>query len=218
MNLNIFTQKGLSEFGFYTGAIDGVMGPLTQLAITDMLTKISKVFNDKKYVSSGDYELIGIRMDDAYTNQFTDWGVIVHGNSLSMFPMSSKPGAQYFLNEQYIDSVKGCACLVEGQYPHVWRLSNTGWSKMPFLAQVAPVTVYRDSDRDYMLDRVGMNTGMFGINFHSWAGFFMNFVQNLSAGCQVTQADVHDMIWPYIELMAKSGDITYTLLHFNDFK
>lgn len=218
MTLNQHTQTFLKIMGLYSGGIDGAMGPLSQQAISDMMNLIASAFANQRYSLDKDYNLIGVRASDLYTNKFTDWGVITHGNSLSAFPMSTKPGSKYFLNKQYIDSVKGCACLKEGQYSRVWVEMNNGWSGMPYLMQTRDVTVYRDSDMDYAIDTDHESTGLFGINFHSWTSFTANFVQNLSAGCQVIQADVHKDIWPYIHEMSKHGSITYTLLKLDDFK
>jgi hypothetical protein len=77
-------------------------------------------------------------------------------------------------------NVDGTAILCEGQHRGMWSLGlHRG---VPALVQVGVVKVYRDKDRDTILDMdpKTVDTGLFGINFHGGTG------SRASAGCQVT--------------------------------
>lgn len=95
------------------------------------------------------------------------------------------PGRYYLLN---LLNPKGTAVLKEGQYVDCWTIGiHNGYTA---LVQCRPVTVYRDSNRDTIINEVPgtEDTGLFGINIHH-AGktFIAKFIQNFSAGCQVWQ-------------------------------
>ena len=85
------------------------------------------------------------------------------------------------------------------------------------------VSVYRDSDRDVILDKnnATIETGFFGINIHRASSRgSTKLVNSYSAGCQVLQ-DVADF-YQLMRLCETSAGIygnkfTYTLLEEKDF-
>lgn len=97
------------------------------------------------------------------------------------FKLTTLPGAHYLSN---LLNPKGTAILAPGQY----RYKLGSHRGKPALVQAAPVTVYRDKNRDQNFDLVDPETGYFGINIHR-AGRFSHFVNSWSAGCQVFQRE-----------------------------
>lgn len=207
--INHHTQQACNYLLTAQIGVDGIIGNESMRSINLLLAKLRR-----KFVAEGwewkEQNFIAIRMDDNYTNQFTDWGIITKNESLIAFPMSTKPGWGYVKNKQYIAGKKGVACLAPGQYVNMWERGKSSWTGKPYLQQITPVVVYRDPDMDDEVDKDLSEKGLFGINFHSWKNFLSTLVGKLSAGCQVVKSDILDMIWPYIP----EGKITYTLINF----
>lgn len=126
------------------------------------------------------------------------------------FPITTLPGEHYL---RKLLNPRGTAILAPGQYVNAYAL---GLHKgKPALVQVAPVTVYRDGNRDQNFDLVNPESGMFGINIHR-AGKFSNFVNSWSAGCQVFRRE-SDFEF-FLDLCRGSRDpwrFTYTLIETN---
>jgi len=155
-------------------------------------------------------------MSDEYTNQFTDWGLICFGEATYLFPISTKPGSSYQKNDAYVAQVGGCACLLPAQYKGMWSYRPAGgWSGDAYLMQVGPCTVYRDKSEGPVIDKSITETGLFGINFHSWKGDNATTVDNLSAGCQVMDEIYLEDVMPLLKQI--QGNIDYTLIEFADF-
>lgn len=226
-----YLQKACNQLLKDTLVVDGVKGALTTIAEIKLQEKLIQLFMSKSYRLE-ELNLVGIRMSDTYTNKFSDW-CIVFSNSpvyekkiVSIIPISTLPGVYgvgAIMNPQWIAGKFGTAVLKEGQYYNVYRLYNTqrGWSGAPYLMQEGnKVTVYRDGNRTWSLDRVEEHSGYFGINFHTWKGYGAEIVNNLSLGCQVTkQSDMNLIVPTFIEMTNNDQDrlITYTLLHATDF-
>lgn len=86
--------------------------------------------------------------------------------------------------------VEGTAILKAGQHRGAWTL-GLHKGERPALVQSAPVTVWRDADRQADLDigpGIPEQTGSFGINIHR-AGAGSTVVDKWSAGCQVFARD-----------------------------
>lgn len=212
--LNHYTQECCNAILKTQLDPDGVIGSKSSAVIKELYTKIRMEFNKLGY-EWHHMNFLAVRMDDKYTNQFTDWGIITKGESVICFPMSTKPGWSYVKNKQYIAEKKGVAVLKEGNYPNMWVKGKTAWTGKPYLQQKANCIVYRDTDMDEEIDRMLYFSGNFGINYHTWKNFVSTLIQNLSAGCQVDKSDIHDMVWPYIELAleCQGGDLDFTLIH-----
>lgn len=215
--INHYTQEGLNALIGSKLDPDGIIGKKSTEELKRLYTRLQQYFIRNEY-RWGKYNVIGIRMSDEYTNKFTDWLIFTKNESLIMIPFSTKPGWSYVKNKQYIEDKKGCAVLKEGQYKDFWALGKTGWTGKKYLQQVGKCDIYRDADLDGFIDRENVFTGNYGINFHSWKGFIGTFIQNLSAGCQVTQSQVHDLIFPYLEMaLAEDSLLDYTLIHIDQF-
>lgn len=155
------------------------MTNLTYQELKAIMRKLGFVwFGSRAY----DMNVIGIRKNNPHAGKFDDWMYWAYIDTLGFervfsMPLTTDPMKYYLQNPC---NVKGCAILKPGQWRGMWtRGLHRG--KQTALIQVKPVTVYRDTNRDDILDVTGKeDTGLFGINFHTGDG------QTASAGCQVT--------------------------------
>ena len=170
----------------------------------DLLNGLKAYFEQQQYQWL-DQQIIGFRMDDDYTDEFTDWIIALKTDEIIAVQASTKAGS-YWLEKQAV------ATLKEGQYKGMWRIGTTSWSGDKYLQQVQPCEVYRDGSKLGHIDRDSeVQTGLFGINEHSWRGFGEgNKVGNLSEGCQVCDELENDALWTIIKTF--KGDIDYTLI------
>ena len=173
-----------------------------------------------------DLNLVGVRSSDLQANTFNDWLTVSHRRDSGVwafyaFQATTDPGLYWRENP---DNVSGVAMVVPNQYPQLWRL-GLHQGKYPALVQNADVTVYRDNDRDKLLqpNAAKTETGKFGINCHraNPDGASQN-VDKWSAGCQVL-ADSDDFGFLYAlcqrQIALKKGlTFTYTLLTEADVK
>lgn len=223
------TQRGINSALNLGIDDDGIIGTETTLAKEVFYNWLRQKFADNNYMWNQNYNLIGIRTDDVYTNKFTDIGVITIANDFICFPISTKPGIGKVLNPPTVAGVKGVAVMKEGQYVDLYEYNGAWWSGMPFLLQKGSVIAYRDSDLNTTITRTVEQSDndlgyRFSLNFHSyqnaswkWNIDILSYLRadktysNLSEGCQVTQALYMDLIDKYFKNMGKK--ITYTLLH-----
>jgi len=186
-----------------------------------MRSKNYLVFGDQ---SKGGYDLniFGIRTLDNRANTFNDViGVMYLFNdrwNCFMFPATTDPGVYY---REHPMNVNGTAILVPGQYRGAFKLGlHSGY---PALVQKSPLKVYRDNNKDEVLDLDpdSIQEGMFGINLHhAGSSQASTVVDKWSAGCQVV-ADPFQHQFLY-SLAKKSSSLfgdgfTYTLLEEADF-
>ena len=180
----------------------------------------------------------GIRSADRTSNAFNDavyvfWlDVDINLWQLVRFTATTDPGLYW--REQPMHQM-GTAILKTGQYEGCWKMGkHNGYEA---LVQCKPVVVYRDNNRDNILDIAGENVdvhaGVFGINIHR-ANINGRSVQvdKWSAGCQVLQNQKkhhsvdgrefnHD--WDYLVYLLRASAaiyneyFTYTLVDENDF-
>ncbi|WP_444901697.1 hypothetical protein ACJJIG_21205 [Microbulbifer sp. SSSA007] len=142
-----------------------------------------------RFFDEGDFNLnlIGIRTADNQSNSFNDhfavaWRFDGVPHCL-VFPATTDPGT--FWRENPINT-DGTAILVPGQYPGLWQLGlHRGQYRA--LVQRKPARVYRDNNRDSVIDMdAPIDDGLFGINCHRASGTRESLrVDKWSAGCQV---------------------------------
>lgn len=178
------------------------------------------VFSDSR---GYDLNLFGVRTENNDANAFNDLvGVLYLQNrqwNLFTFPATTDPGVYWRRNPMNVD---GTAILKPGQYRGSHQLGKHR-GQYDALVQVAPVTVYRDGDRDDALDTIGgTQTGLFGINIHRASSVDPSTqVGKWSAGCQVLADPRH---YDFLMAMAHKaasiyGDrFSYTLLTESDFQ
>ena len=227
-----------------TGFIGNVAGkPLTasdKLVQTTEDPPLITILRNKGYTvyEDGSINTIGVRAENRTADSFDD---IVHliwykdgtWNDIA-FQVTTDPGTSvltslkgpYFMQQ-------GTAQLKEGQYIDGWKFGKHGARKAKdgkpakpgykALVQRGPgykkITVYRDNNRDNILDWEssggGTQTGGFGINIHR-AGKNSQQVSNWSAGCQVFQT--HSDFAKAMGIWESTGQtsFTYTLLLWSD--
>jgi len=174
-------------------------------------------FDDNKKLN---LNLVGVRRNNAGTNKFDDFMVVLYkcedlSRMCKVYPITTDPGEHWLkspINPQ------GTAVLVPGQYRSAWKLGKHQ-NKYQALVQQRPVKVWRDNNKDEVIDYQGFDTikeGYFGINIHRSNPYNKSFLVNKwSAGCQVFQSagDYKE----FISLCKKSANLygnsfTYTLL------
>ena len=95
---------------------------------------------------------------------------------------TTEPG-HYYTNKPM--NPLGAARIKFGQYT-AWRVGMHGGSdRHEALVQVAPVSVHRDYNRDFMRTGDRITTGLYGINQHWGYDAGVNNIANASAGCLV---------------------------------
>lgn len=171
------------------------------------------------YFTKGDYNvnLIGVRSKESVLqeNKFDDAIALIYSvgpmNHRDVYRATTDPGLSYMKNPII---VKGCAIVVPGQYRKLFKLGKHQ-GKYEALVQANPIKVYRDDNRDSVLDfnPDKIEEGMFGINLHK-AGTSSNLIDKWSAGCQVFK--VSQDFAKALAIIKKSirlyGDyVTYTL-------
>lgn len=135
----------------------------------------------------------GIRSKDKRSNTFNDTICLFWKNTdsdewrLVSFDATTDPGMYWRNNPMH---QMGTAILKPGQYEGCWKIGkHKGYEA---LVQNKAVIVYRDNNRDNILDIEGPNVnvfaGVFGINIHrANANGRSVQVDKWSAGCQVLQ-------------------------------
>jgi hypothetical protein len=180
----------------------------TILLYTIMKNKGYKFFTKGKY----NINIIGIRKDNIHTNSFDDELHLIYRDELSIvhkiYKVTTDPGFFYLENPM---RVSGTAILCPGQYSGA-------------LCQRGIVKVYRDSNKDLVLDKDAetIHEGYFGINIHrSNSSRESTNVDKWSAGCQVFSdpksfSDFMDIVKKSSEIYGNS--FTYTLLKEEDLR
>ena len=170
------------------------------------------------FFDHGDYNLnlIGLRTNDQRSELFNDWLIVAYRQNdypqMLAFPITTDPGLYYRENPC---NVKGAAIVVPGHYPKLWQIGKHK-GQYDALVQHGSITVYRDNNRDTVLDCDALTAveGGFGINLHK-AGYSSKVVGKWSAGCQVFQQSAD---FDYFMALARrsaiswGGQFSYTLL------
>lgn len=168
---------------------------------------------------AGSYNLniIGVRTRHNGTNKFDDELHVVYKDHRGAwvdlsFPCTTDPGLYYL---QQPMNVNGTAILKPGQYRGSHKI-GLHRGRYAALVQARPVSVYRDRNRDAVLDMEAdtVRSGNYGINIHH-AGADSKLVDRWSAGCTVV-ANLQD--WEiFMAIVRRSADMygerfTYTLI------
>ncbi|QDP48301.1 MAG: hypothetical protein Unbinned4944contig1000_25 [Prokaryotic dsDNA virus sp.] len=183
----------------------------------DVLTRLEE---EGHYVfEAGAYNLniIGVRTPPGEVNTFDDELHVVYrderGKWIDLcFPCTTDPGLYWLKNPI---RRAGTAILKPGQYRGSHKI-GLHRGRYTALVQRKPVTVYRDRNRNAVLD-MDQNTeqeGIYGINIHH-AGHDSHRVDKWSAGCTVI-ANLND--WEiFMAVVRRAAEIwgdrfTYTLV------
>jgi len=170
--------------------------------------------------------LVGVRRDNEGTNTFDDYLLVLYREEdlavINKYEITTDPGKYWLENPT---NPKGTAVLKPGQYRSTWQLGKHQ-GKYEALVQRKPVQVYRDNNKDDVIDYDSMTTmideGYFGINIHRSNPYDQSYVINKwSAGCQVFKK-IEDYN-KFMELCKDSAKIygngfTYTLITEKDLR
>lgn len=162
----------------------------------------------------------GIRSKDIDINYYNDVIIIFYNDSINswyidIYDATTKPGSYYLQNPL---NEKGCAILKEGFYRGLWKIGlHKGYTA---LIQANPCTVYRDNNKDNIIDKdIPTETGMFSIDLHRASAWKVEDEVGLySAGCQVIK-DVNEFnihILPLVKKAIGNGTTSYALINETD--
>jgi len=154
MNNTSRLQKFLNTTLSAQLVVDGVCGPKTKSAIGQWMMKRQQIYKQKSYQLQIPLELIGIRMNDQFTNLADDYLILMLNQRIeAIVSANTKAGSFWVLNPISYGGLSGTAVLLEGQYINTWtwqRNSRFGFESEE-LWQTKPVTVFRDWNRNNLL-------------------------------------------------------------------
>jgi len=162
--------------------------------------------------------IVGIRSTEDATDKFDDKFYLFEGEKfLHVTTGTTNPGAPV-LQGGFLKYNNAGAAVVKSNawYYDVWSY-GLHMGKMPALRQVAPITVYRDGDKDGKAEEIGAPiTGLYGINFHAatYNNLFRGVQENIgewSAGCQVVNNKQEHLQW--IDSLKSQPRVSYVLLN-----
>ena len=164
--------------------------------------------------------IVGIRTPDDSANTFNDGLVVAYKDehgwiTRGPWKWTTDPGTYYRLRPM---NVEGTAIMCPGQYRGAYQIGlHRG---RPALRQVGPVRIWRDNNRDAILDMdpATVDTGRYAMNIHRSSSTESTVVDRWSAGCQVAARST-DMDC-LLSLCRKSAELygprfTYTLIEAN---
>ena len=170
-----------------------------------------------------DLNIVGIRNSHSHSNTFDDLITVsyVTGSiwAYFTFPATTDPGLFFRLNPC---NVAGTAILCPGQFRKAFRIGTH--KDYEALVQNKPLPVYRDNNKDSILNDVGTTpfTGYHHINIHRASNVSPSrIVDRWSAGCQVFSDPIHFLF--FMNLCRKSArmygpEFTYTLIEDSDLR
>ena len=190
---------------------------------------VKEIFRNKGYKffttdKPFNVNIIGVRAFNVKSNSFDDTLMLIFSDRQGkvhniQFDITTDPGL-YYLNHPM--NYKGTAIVVPNQYRGLWKIRKHQ-GKYLALGQKSDVEVYRDGNRDNVLDydRSTIEKGIFGINLHHSNYYTQStVVEKWSAGCQVFKR-VKDFNYAMrlFKLASKyyGNSFTYTLLEEKDF-
>ncbi|MFZ5479059.1 MAG: hypothetical protein ACOZNI_19970 [Myxococcota bacterium] len=189
------------------------MDPLTAIN----LLRATCAASGYAFFEDGDFDLnlFGLRSTRPFDNTFDDTFVVAYKDGgawqLRRWAFTSDPGKAAILNPQNKD---GCAILIPNQYRGAYHFgAHKGQYRC--LVPKSTLPVWRDNDRDALLERGGPVHAGYFIQVHH-AGPDSKFVDNWSEGCQVFKriAEFEEFLALCDRQAARGpgwGSFTYTL-------
>jgi hypothetical protein len=188
--------------------VDGIVG---QRTLTALHQYVKANLEKRKWVMPKD-GLVWIRTDKNLTNTFDDFvAVYKSGLPVMALPCSTTAGDYYVFNPLTVGGITGTAIACEQQIVGAHQFVTAAnwkflWLNAPYFMQVLPITIYRDGNKNRLIDVFIKMFGLFGINFHR--GGIAAFINGWSAGCLVVQ----DIYWFEVcKLFTNGQRIDFTL-------
>ena len=145
-------QQYLNRFGCNL-VVDGIIGSKTKIEL-------------KKYVFNQTKGITWVRCDKKLTNTFDDFAVLwVNGEVAEVFPCSTTAGKHYIQNPITYGGVTGTA-IAAAQFvrgSHQFKTSSNWkslWLGMPYFQQIKPIQIFRDGNKDAVLDEKVIQKGL----------------------------------------------------------
>lgn len=202
-------QTILKDKGYYSGNVDGIVGPLTLNATKQFITDLISI---RKW-QQPQTEFVWLRLTQDFDNKFSDVCVRFNRTVADMIlPCSTKAGNFYVYNPITSGGITGTAVATEQQVLNSHKFITSGtWSSLwlgaPYFYQSGVIEIYRDGNKNITIDKNIKTKGLFGINFHR--GGVGSIVDNWSAGCLV----VPDSRWFEAIKIFKANQLTnFTLI------
>lgn len=202
-------QQILKDKGYYSGNIDGIIGPLS---LTGAKQFIDAEMDRRGWVKPVN-DLVWIRTDQSFDNKFADYVVRFNNRIADMIlPCSTTPGDFYIFNPLTVGGITGAAVACEQQVIGSHKFVTSGnwkslWLNAPYFMQVGAIEIWRDANKDRKLDKVVKTRGWYGMNWHR--GGIGHFVDDWSGGCNV----VPDLRWfEAIKIFQRNQLINFTLI------
>lgn len=188
--------------------VDGIVG---QRTLTALHQYVKSNLEKRKWVMPKD-GLVWIRTDKNLTNTFDDFvAVYKSGLPVMALPCSTTAGDYSIFNPLTVGGITGTAVAMEQQIIGAHQFVTAAnwkflWLNAPYFMQVLPITIYRDGNKNRLIDSHIKQFGLFGINFHR--GGVAATINGWSAGCHIVQ----DNMWFEVcKLFANGQRIDYTL-------
>lgn len=171
--------------------------------------------------TEGDYNLniFGIRANESKSNTFNDLICVLYKVNgewvLKKYDATTDPGTYY--RENPINK-NGTAILKEGRYSGSFGI-GLHHGKYRCLVQVKPLQLYRDNNKDNILDKKGTTSEeMAAIHIHrASASATSKQVDKWSAGCQViASSDNFKEFMSLVDTSAKYFKPVFTYILFNE--
>jgi len=172
-----------------------------------------------------DVNIVGVRnmaKGNSVTNIFDDWMTLSFKKDgawqFYSWSITTDPGTKAV---KQFHNPNGVARVIPGQYRGMWQV-GMHQGKYKAMTQKAPVSVWRDKNKDMTFDMNIIDTGIFGINGHrSNPTTQSEYVENWSEGCQVFMRVKDFKEFMSLIEIAKGihgNSFTYTLLESTDIK
>jgi hypothetical protein len=204
-------MRNLQEILNANGAklvVDGIVG---QRTLTALHQYVKANIEKRKWLMPKD-GLVWIRTDKNLTNTFDDFvAVYKSGLPVMALPCSTTAGDYYVFNPLTVGGITGTAIACEQQIIGAHQFVTAAnwkflWLNAPYFMQVLPITIYRDGNKNRLIDSHIKQFGLFGINLHR--GGVAATINGWSAGCHVVQ----DAMWFEVcKLFTNGQRIDYTL-------
>lgn len=202
-------QQILKDRGYYSGAIDGIIGPLSLAGAKQFIDAEMDRRGWVKPVT----DLVWIRTNQSLDNKFSDY-VVRFSNRIAdmIMPCSTRPGNYWIFNPVTVGGITGTAIACEQQVigSHTFVTSpnwKSLWLGAPYFMQTGAIEIYRDGNKDKTIDKTIKTKGWYGINFHR--GGLGSIVDQWSAGCMV----VPDSRWfEAIKIFKQNALYNFTLI------
>jgi len=202
-------QQLLKERGLYSGAIDGIIGPLSLAGAKHFIDSEM----DKRGWVKPVTDFVWVRISQTMDNKFNDIVIRFNNRSADMIlPCSTVAGDYYIFNPLSVGGITGTAIACEQQTIGSHRFTTSAnwkslWLGAPYFMQVGAVEIFRDGNKDRKIDKGIKTRGFYGINFHR-AGLG-SAIDNWSAGCMV----VPDSRWfEAIKIFQSNALYNFTLI------